>query len=124
MNRMINPANSKARISVIVPKKASFEIRERMHKEGYSLREKSKWYTEAIESLLSLNDYPQYVEMASLVEDFSKTETIYIPSELDEKLNQAIVEVRKEFPSLEGVKSLIVRASIVRRLLAASLISE
>ncbi len=107
---------NKKRISVILSANAIKEIRERMLKEGYSLREKSRWISEAIEDFLKLKEYHTLVEMAELVDDFFKTDTIYITSDLEERLDEAIIEVRKNHPTLEGVKSLIVRASIVRRL--------
>jgi hypothetical protein len=106
----------KRRISIILSASATKEIRERMLKEGYSLREKSKWVSEAIEDFLMLNEYHTLVEMAELLDDFYKTEAFYITPDLEDKLEKAIIEVRKNHPAIEGVKSLIVRASIVRRL--------
>ncbi len=106
----------KKRISVILSANAIKEIRERMLKEGYSLREKSRWISEAIEDFLKLKEYHTLVEMAELVDDLSKTETVYVTPNLEDKLDNAIIEVRKNHPALEGVKSLIVRASIIRRL--------
>lgn len=106
----------KRRISVILSENAIREVRERMLSDGYSLREKSKWVSEAIDSFLDLKEYHSLVKLAELVDDFSRKEVIYISNELDSKIDQAIVDVRKEYPNLEGVKSLIIRASIVRRL--------
>lgn len=100
----------------MLPSHAKREIVERMLKEGYSLREKSKWVSESIEDFLKLKEYQNLVEIAELVSDFANMETIYIPLDLEEKLEDAIIVVRKEYPALEGVKSLIIRASIVRRL--------
>ena len=106
----------KARINVILTENMSKEIRQRMLKDNYSLREKSRWISEAIEDFLKLNDYRNFVEMANLVADLTNTETIHITSDLVEKLENAVLQVRKEYPVLEGVKSLIVRASVIRRL--------
>lgn len=106
----------KKRLSVILPDNAVKEIHARMLEEGYSLREKSKWLSEAIEDFLKLKEYQNLVEMAELVDDLVKPETIYITPDIEEKLEEAIIKVRKQYPTLEGVKSLIVRASIVRRL--------
>jgi metal-responsive CopG/Arc/MetJ family transcriptional regulator len=106
----------KKRISVILPTNVIKEIHVRMLDEEYSLREKSKWISEAIEDFLQLKEFQSLVEMAELVEDLAKTETVYITTDLEEKLEEAIVKVRQQYPVLEGVKSLIVRASIVRRL--------
>ncbi len=106
----------KKRISIILPTNAIREIHERMIDEGYSLREKSKWISEAIEDFLKLKEYQSLVEIAELVDDLAKTETVSITSDIEEKLEEAIIKVRQQFPTIEGVKSLIVRASIVRRL--------
>jgi len=106
----------KKRISVILPTNAIKEIHARMLDDGYSLREKSKWISEAIEDFVKLKEYQSLVEMAELVDDLAKTETIYITADIEEKLEEAILKVRTQYPTLEGVKSLIVRASIIRRL--------
>lgn len=110
----------KSRINVILPENISKEIRQRMLNDNYSLREKSRWISEAIEEFLKLNDYHNFVEMANLVDDLTHAETIYITSDLVEQLENAVLQVRKEHPVLEGVKSLIVRASIIRRLVLLS----
>ena len=106
----------KKRISVILSDNAIKEIHPKMLNEGYSLREKSKWISESIDDFLQLKDYQPLVEMAELVNDYAKNEIIYITPDLEEKLDEAIIKVRTQYPALEGVKSLIVRASIVRRL--------
>ncbi len=106
----------KKRISVIMSNNAVKEIHEKMLAEGYSLREKSKWISEAIEDFLTLKEYQSLVEMAELVNDLTKNETIYITPAIEDKLDEAIIKVRTQYPALEGVKSLIVRASIIRRL--------
>lgn len=106
----------KKRISVILPTNAIKEIHTHMLDDGYSLREKSKWISEAIEDFVKLKEYQSLVEMAELVDDLAKTETIYITADIEEKLEEAILKVRTQYPTLEGVKSLIVRASIIRRL--------
>ena len=106
----------KKRLSVILPANAVKEIHARMFEEGYSLREKSKWISEAIEDFLQLKEYQTLVEMAELVDDLVKQEIIYITFEIEEKMDEAIIKVRTQYPTVEGVKSLIVRASIVRRL--------
>jgi hypothetical protein len=110
----------KSRINVILPENMSKEIRQRMLKDNYSLREKSRWISEAIEDFLKLNDYHSFVEMANLVADLTHTETIHITSDIVDKLEDAVLQVRIEHPVLEGVKSLIVRASVIRRLVLLS----
>lgn len=107
----------KKRIIVVnLAKHVEPEIRKFMEKEGYTVRKKSKWISEAIERFLNVKDYPEYVKMADLVHDFSRRETVYITSDLDNKLSDSIIRVRRVYPELEAVRSLIVRASITRRL--------
>jgi hypothetical protein len=107
---------NKIRLNVNLPYKAKQEIRERMLKDGYGIREKSKWITEAIEKFIQLKDFPSLTQMASSITSLTDVETIYLSPELDHKLEGAFIQVRKEFPILEGIKSLIVRASVTRRL--------
>ncbi len=57
----------KSRINVILPENISKEIRQRMLKDNYSLREKSLWISEAIEEFLKLNDYHNLVIIKTLI---------------------------------------------------------
>lgn len=114
----------KFKVNIILPRNTKQEIRERMLKEKYGLREKSKWISEAIEYFLKLKDFPDLVKTAQRMSNLKDVETIYITQELDDKMNEAILEVKKKFINIEGVKSLIVRASIVRRLLELSPIKK
>lgn len=106
----------KKRMVVNLPKNAGPEIHMRMVQEGYNMREKSKWVSESIETFIAMKDYRELVKMAELIDNFVKQETIYITPELEDKLNNSIIHVRKKYPALEAVQSLIVRASITRRL--------
>lgn len=108
----------KARISVIMPQKACEEVKEKMLMEGYNLREKSRWYSEAIETFIKKANFQNFVEMATLMAEFSYPENLYISEKLNDDLEKAIIKVRKKYPALEGVKSLIVRASVIQRLLS------
>ncbi len=119
MKQTKTTTSKKARISVILPKKVCQEVREHMLMKGYTLREKSKWYHEAIVEFLKIPDFPSYVEMAIYVDLLSTSETFYISEELEDMLEKALIDVRKKYPALEGVKSLIVRASIIQRLLSS-----
>jgi len=48
---------TKAKITFVVPENLQKELRACMIKEGYGLRDKSKWVAEAIEKLLLLNNF-------------------------------------------------------------------
>jgi len=48
---------------------------------------------------------------------FDQMETAVIEYPLKLKLDKAIIQIRKEFPTLEGVKSRIMRTAILQRIL-------
>jgi hypothetical protein len=108
--------DTKIRVNVIIPGNMKNELRQRMLKDGYGLREKSIWISEAIESLIKLEDFPALVQMAGMVSNLSDVETVYITPRLKDSVEEALLNVRRNHPALEGVTSLIVRASIIRRL--------
>ena len=43
--------------------------------------------------------------------------SIRLPEKLMQRIEYAVIQVRKQYPSIEGVKSNLIRASIVQRLL-------
>ena len=106
----------KIRLNVNLPSNAKQELRERMLRDGYGLREKSRWIGEAIQNFVQTDDFPQLTEMANTLSNINATESVNISSELDKELEEACIKVRTVYPLLEGVKSLVVRASIIRRL--------
>ena len=84
--------------------------------DGYGFRGKSRWINEAIEAFITLPKYHEYVKIADEMESLSKIVSIRAPEELMDKIELALVAVRKIYPSMEGVKSNIIRASIMQRL--------
>ncbi|MFQ5544088.1 MAG: hypothetical protein ACE5FY_07025 [Nitrospiria bacterium] len=85
--------------------------------DGYGLKGKSRWITDAVERFLEMPEYWDLVDIASVQEDLDKAVTCIIPVTVNEKLEKALIEVRQHFPSMEGVKSNILRASITQRVL-------
>jgi len=108
---------TKSKITFVLPESLQNEMREKIIKDGYGLRGKSKWVNEAIELLLNTKDYIKLVEYNDELRNFKKVETIVLDSGLEEKLNTALVSIRKAHPTLEGVKSKILRTAILQRLL-------
>lgn len=88
--------------------------------DGYGMRGKSKWIIEAIENFLRLPEYPSLVDIAGDMEQLSEIVSIRLPDDLMAKLDKAVIDVRREFPAMEGVKSNLIRASIMQRLIRAS----
>lgn len=104
---------------------ASIKLQKNLHQcllrriieDGYGMRGKSKWIIESIESLLEISDYPSLVEIANNMEHLSEIISIRMSEELEDKLEKAAIKVRQQYPLIEGVKSNLIRASIIQRLL-------
>lgn len=109
--------NKKVRLSYCIPQGILIDVRERMVSEGYDLKGKSKWISEAVYKLLSTDNYSELVNINEQMENFQKLDSISIDQDLKTKLEQAIIEIRRNFPSIEGVQSKILRTAIVQRLL-------
>jgi hypothetical protein len=108
---------TKVMTSIKLQKKLHHRLQQRIIADGYGMRGKSKWIIEAIESLLGFTDYPDLVEIAEDMDQLSDMVSIRIPESLMVRIEQAIVHVRIQHPTIEGVKSNLIRASIIQRLL-------
>jgi len=109
--------HKKLMTSIKLQKKLHHRLQQRIIEDGYGMRGKSKWIIESIEALLELSDYPTLVDIAEDMNQLSDMVSIRVPESLMLKIEQAIVRVRKEYPTIEGVKSNLIRASIIQRLL-------
>lgn len=90
---------------------------QRIISDSYGMRGKSQWIIEAIESFLLLPDYPTLVHIADDLNQLTDVVSIRLSETLLEKLDHAIVNVRRQYPTLEGVQSNLIRASIIQRLI-------
>ncbi|MBV9575532.1 MAG: hypothetical protein JO149_02790 [Gammaproteobacteria bacterium] len=88
------------------------------------MRGKSKWIIEAIKDLLEMIDYPTLVDIAEDMDQLSDIISIRVPEDLMLRIEQAVVHVRKQYPTIEGVKSNLIRASIMQRLIRATSVTE
>lgn len=107
----------KVMTSIKLQKKLHRTLEQRVIEDGYGMRGKSKWIMEAVEAFLKLEDYPTLVEIAEDMDHLSDMVSIRMPEDLMLRVEQAIVHIRKQFPIIEGVKSNLIRASIIQRLL-------
>lgn len=98
-----------------LPKSINQTMLEKIVKDGYGLRGKSKWICEAIQEFLKLDNYPELTEIADDMETMDAIVSMRINEKLMKAIDKATVEVRKKYPSIEGVKSKIIRASIIQR---------
>lgn len=103
--------------SIKLQKKLHQHLLQRIIEDGYGMRGKSKWIVEAIEALLDLEDYPELVDIAEDMDQLTDMISLRMPESIMVKIDQAIIHVRKQYPVIEGVKSNLIRASIMQRLL-------
>lgn len=103
--------------SIKLQKLLHYKMLQRIISDGYGMRGKSKWIIEAIDRFLEIPDYPTLVDIADDMDQFSEIISIRVPVELIDKLDKAIIKIRRNYPVMEGVKSNLIRASIMQRLL-------
>ncbi|OGT06294.1 MAG: hypothetical protein A2X78_01455 [Gammaproteobacteria bacterium GWE2_37_16] len=106
------------RITVRFPKELRDSMLQAIVDDGYGFRGKSKWAIEAIQRFLSLENFVEFVDIGSEAGDgeLKETETFHLPRHIVDDLDAAVLIVKKEHPYLEGVRSIIIRASILQRL--------
>jgi len=108
---------STAMTSIKVQDKLHQKLQQRIINDGYGMRGKSKWIAEAIESFLDLPDYPTFADIAGDMHHSKELISIRLSDHLMTKLERAIIETRRHYPGMEGVKSNLIRASILQRLI-------
>lgn len=116
---MSNPLkkSKKVRLSYYLSEAILSDVKDNMNRNGYDLKGKSKWVSEAVASLLSLEGYSELVNINQQMQGFEKLDSLLIDRTMKENLDSAVIEVRRNFPGLEGVQSKIVRTAIMQRLL-------
>ena len=107
----------KVMTSIKLQKNLHRRLLQRIIEDGYGMRGKSKWIIESVESLLMVDDYPTLVDIAEDMDQLSDIVSIRFPESLMVRIEQAAVNIRKQYPMIEGVKSNLIRASIMQRLL-------
>lgn len=100
-----------------LPSLLNQNMNKKIIEDGYGMKGKSKWIIEAIDSFLQLDNYVEIVGLSDDLEKNTCVVSLRAPRTLMLKTEEAIVQIRKEFPLLEGVKSKIFRASIYQRVL-------
>jgi hypothetical protein len=107
---------SSVKLPVVLHKK----LLSRVIDDGYGLRGRSKWIVDAVNLLLKLPEFEQYVELASDLKNCTEAISIRMPEKLALQLDKTVVQVRQKFPEIEAVKSNIIRASILQRFIRNS----
>jgi hypothetical protein len=101
--------------SIKITRKLHECIMQKVSEDGYGARGKSKWVVESVGAFLGLSYYLDLVDpcMAPLGEKDSIC--IRFPEGLVNQIDKAVIGVRKISPEMEGVRSAIIRASILQR---------
>ncbi len=110
-------SSKKLKLSIALPNKLKEEFKIRVIQDGYGMRGKSKWVNEAVEEFLKIENFENFVCLAEEQENLNDKEIIFADESLEEQINKGVIEVRKNHPLMEGVKSKILRAAIIQRLL-------
>lgn len=108
---------SKITTSIKLPVNLEKKMHQQIIEEGYGLRGKTRWIEEAIKKFLSLENYPELVDIASEMENLTRIISIRLNSETVKDLEDSMLKIREKFPMAEGVKSNIIRASIMQKLI-------
>ena len=107
----------KVKITFVLPETLQYDLKQQMVKDGYDLRGKSRWVSEAIDRLLKVKVFPEFVKLNDEMQGFGKFESVVVGRDLKKQLDDAVIHIRKQYPAIEGVQSRIVRTAIVQRLL-------
>ena len=110
--------SASTRITIRLPVQLDMDFMQRVITDGYGMKGKSKWMSEAILHFMKLDDFEEYVEYAEELGNAgkSKLQSFYLEIDLVRSLKDAVIRVRRAHPHLEGVRSLIMRSSIIQRL--------
>ncbi len=105
-----------------LPAEIEQKMNQKLVSDGYGLRGKSKWICDAIKSFLSNEDAfcLECIQYADELENLNKSVSFRPTDDVDQLLNKWIIKARQHMPLLEGVKSKIIRASIIQGLLVAA----
>lgn len=109
----------KTKISFVIPENLQKDLKTKMVKDGYDLKGKSRWISEAVGELLTMQTFADLVKINDEMSGFEKLESVVIAQDLKKQLDNAVLQVRKKYPTIEGVQSRILRTAIVQRLLSA-----
>lgn len=108
--------NSIHKITVALPSSLKMSLPSQILKDGYNMRQKSKWVVEAIISLISKEGW-ENVLLSELMVSPDAQDVYSIPEDVVAIMNKEVHRVALANPSLNVNRSSIIRAAINRRLL-------
>ena len=107
----------KVKVTFVLPKTLQQELKEKVIKDDYDMKGKSRWIAEAVEHLLTNQSWTDLVKLNDEMRGFEKLESVTISQDLKRQIDNAVMSVRKVYPMMEGVQSRIMRTAIVQRIL-------
>lgn len=108
-------------VTLLVPNSMGNKISKFVLDSGYGMRGKSRWICDAIYDFLQLDNYHELAIQDNEFSELSETLSIRISEDIEVALKQAIIDIRRLFPDAEGLKSSIIRASILQRMVKEQL---
>lgn len=105
-----------------IPSSLELEMNKKLVSDGYGLRGKSKWICDALTKFLSFPDKDFIVECIEFSEELEKLDKSisFRPTQLVENLlDEWVIQVRLQIPTIEGLKSKIIRTAIIHSLLGS-----
>jgi len=110
---------TKKKTTVRISPRLKQEISKHMAENGYGLHGKSKWLASAITEFDKIPNNSDLISQAIEINPGGPTlvEGFYLSPNIVETINIIAVKVRQKRPLLEGVKSAILRASIINKLI-------
>lgn len=110
------------RKSFKLPKTIEKDLSQRVIKDGYGMRGRSRWICDAIQNFLLLDDEEfiiDCVEYAEQISGLDTTITYRSSNSIENLVGTWIKRIRLKNPLMEGVRSNIYRASILQQLLGS-----
>ena len=106
-----------------LPNRIEQKMNEKLVLAGYGLRGKSKWIIDALTLFMSqpVEFCIDAIEIAEELGELNKSISFRPTEELESKLNDWVIKIRKEKPMIEGLKSKFIRAAICQGILRDSL---
>ncbi|MCP5441075.1 MAG: hypothetical protein H6958_10750 [Chromatiaceae bacterium] len=104
------------KVTVKMPTQHKDRLPTQILADGYNMRQKSKWVSEAVESLLA-NPHWEGALVSEKVVKPDAVDVFSIPAELMTKVNREARRINAAHPSLNANQSTIIRAAIARRML-------
>ena len=109
-----------SRLTVRLPIDMIDEVKRDMEKHEYGRRQQSRWISEAIDRLLTMDYFPELVAEDYIADGRNKPVRISVPGTTSAGIDRAVPRVRRELKT-EEVISKLVRTAIIQRLIATEI---